>query len=213
MSHSLKVKLTTEFIGTFILCLSICIVGVYGVVGEYTSIVVATTLMILIYAGGNISGAHYNPVISLVFYIRGYCEKRELLPYVITQITAGCCAALITKNFLFPNSLPQDSVDLGNEAILAELIFTFALAYVILIVATTKSIAGNLYYGFAISLVVFLGIILVGDISRASFNPAVTGSLILTGKLSITHSWMHILPQLSGSFLATIIYNLTILQE
>ena len=82
--------------------------------------------------------------------------------------------------------------DLGTDAVVAELLFTFALAYVILNVATTESTSGNGYYGAAIALVVLAGAITVGNISLASFNPAVTSALIVSGKLAIADFWMHL---------------------
>ena len=88
-------------------------------------------------------------------------------------------------------------------------LFTFALAYVILNVATTESTSGNGYYGAAIALVVFAGAITVGSISLASFNPAVTSALIVSGKLGLADSWMHFVPQFIGAILATYVYKST----
>ena len=98
---------------------------------------------------------------------------------------------------------------LGSEAVVAEFLFTFLLAYVILNVATTESKSGNGYYGASIALVVLAGAITVGSISLASFNPAVTSALIISGKISFSASWMHFLPQLVGAILATYVYKFT----
>ena len=191
MTHSMQQKLTTEFIGTFFLSLTICTAAVYGSAGEYAPFGIASTLMVMIYAGGHISGAHYNPAVTVSIYLRGACEKDEVLPYIASQVIGAISAALIVENLLFPDALSPVTAELGTDAVVAELLFTFALAYVILNVATTESTSGNGYYGAAIALVVFAGAITVGSISLASFNPAVTSALIVSGKLGLADSWMH----------------------
>jgi aquaporin Z len=92
-------------------------------------------------------------------------------------------------------------------ALAAELMFTFALAYVILNVATSESTEGNGYYGAAIAFVVLAGALTVGPISGASFNPAVTASLVSSGVLEAADSWIHIAPQLVGGVLAALVFN------
>jgi len=201
-------KLTTEFIGTFFLSLTICTAAVYGSAGEYAPFGIAATLMVMIYAGGHISGAHYNPAVTVSIYLRGACEKDEVLPYIASQVIAAVSAAIVVENLLRPNEVVT-GFELGTDAIVAELLFTFALAYVILNVATTESTSGNGYFGAAIALVVLAGAITVGSISLASFNPAVTSALIVSGKLTLADSWMHFVPQFVGAVLATYVYKST----
>lgn len=212
MAHTLQQKLVTEFIGTFFLSLTICTAAVYGSAGEaveYAPFGIASTLMVMIYAGGNISGAHYNPAVTVSIYLRGACLKDEVLPYIVSQVTAAISGALLVEYLLFPEGLSPQMANLGTDAVVAELLFTFALVYVILNVATTESTSGNGYYGAAIALVVFAGAITVGSISLASFNPAVTSALIISGKISIADSWMHFIPQFVGAILATYVYKYT----
>ena len=210
MTHTMQQKLTTEFIGTFFLSLTICTAAVYGSAGEYAPFGIAATLMVMIYAGGHISGAHYNPAVTVSIYLRGACEKEEVLPYITSQVIAAVSAAMVVENLLLPDELTNVTVkDLGTHAVVAELLFTFALAYVILNVATTESTSGNGYYGAAIALVVLAGAITVGSISLASFNPAVTSALIVSGKLTLAESWMHFVPQFVGAVLATYVYKST----
>ena len=209
MTHSMQQKLTTEFIGTFFLSLTICTAAVYGSAGEYAPFGIASTLMVMIYAGGHISGAHYNPAVTVSIYLRGACKKDEVLPYIASQVIGAISAALIVENLLFPDAFSPVAAELGTDAVVAELLFTFALAYVILNVATTESTSGNGYYGAAIALVVFAGAITVGSISLASFNPAVTSALIVSGKLGLANSWMHFVPQFIGAVLATYVYKST----
>jgi aquaporin Z len=163
----------------------------------------------MIYAGGHISGAHYNPAVTVSIYLRGACDKDEVLPYIASQVVAAVSAAIVVENLIMPASESPVSFELGTDALVAELLFTFALAYVILNVATTESTSGNGYYGAAIALVVLAGAITVGSISLASFNPAVTSALIVSGKLTIADSWMHFVPQFVGAVLATYVYKST----
>ncbi|MAG74063.1 MAG: porin [Euryarchaeota archaeon] len=209
MTHTMQQKLTTEFIGTFFLSLTICTAAVYGSAGDYAPFGIAATLMVMIYAGGYISGAHYNPAVTVSIYLRGACEKDEVLPYIASQVIAAVSAAIIVESLLFPDALSPEMADLGTDAVVAELLFTFALAYVILNVATTESTSGNGYYGAAIALVVLAGAITVGSISLASFNPAVTSALIVSGKLALADSWMHFVPQFVGAIMATYVYKST----
>ena len=209
MTHTMQQKLTTEFIGTFFLSLTICTAAVYGSAGDYAPFGIAATLMVMIYAGGYISGAHYNPAVTVSIYLRGACEKDEVLPYIVSQVIAAVSAAIVVESLLFPDALSPEMADLGTDAVVAELLFTFALAYVILNVATTESTSGNGYYGAAIALVVLAGAITVGSISLASFNPAVTSALIVSGKLVLADSWMHFVPQFVGAIMATYVYKST----
>ena len=209
MTHTMQQKLTTEFIGTFFLSLTICTAAVYGSAGEYAPFGIAATLMVMIYAGGHISGAHYNPAVTVSIYLRGACEKDEVLPYIISQVIAAISAAIVVEYLLFPDALSPVATELGTDAVVAELLFTFALAYVILNVATSESTSGNGYFGAAIALVVLAGAITVGSISLASFNPAVTSALIVSGKLTLADSWMHFVPQFVGAVLATYVYKST----
>ena len=209
MTHTMQQKLTTEFIGTFFLSLTICTAAVYGSAGDYAPFGIAATLMVMIYAGGHISGAHYNPAVTVSIYLRGACEKDEVLPYIVSQVIAAVSAAIVVESLLFPDALSPEMADLGTDAVIAELLFTFALAYVILNVATTESTSGNGYYGAAIALVVLAGAITVGSISLASFNPAVTSALIVSGKLALADSWMHFVPQFVGAIMATYVYKST----
>ena len=211
MTYTMQHKLTTEFIGTFFLSLTVCTASVYGSAEDYAPFAIASALMVMIYAGGHISGAHYNPAVTVSVYLRGACDKDDVLPYIASQIVAAVSAALIVERLLSsktPDPTPE-MFELGTEAVVAELLFTFALAYVILNVATTESTSGNGYYGAAIALVVLAGAMTVGSISLGSFNPAVTSALIVSGKVSLADSWMHFAPQFIGAVLATYVYKFT----
>ena len=162
-------KLIVEFIGTFFLVQA---VG-HAVLAQHplAGIVIGLTLMVMVYAGGHISGAHYNPAVTLAVWLRGKLPKAEVLPYIAAQVAGAVLSALIVTKFR----------GVGSEAVLsdplrvagAEFLGTFALAWVVLNVATAKGTAGNCYFGAAIGMTVTAGIFLFGGISGAVFNPAV----------------------------------------
>jgi len=210
----MNAKLITEFIGTFFLCLTICVAGVFGLSGPNAPFAIAGTLMVMIYAGAHISGAHYNPAVTISIWIRGSFDKSEVLPYAISQLVAGFLAALIAANLIVTGSFSEDyPIEMfepsGTETsiIVSELLFTFALVFVILNVATTESNEGNGFYGAAIALVVLAGALTVGGISLASFNPAVSISLVAVGKMAAADLWLHLAPQLFGASAASLVFK------
>tara|TARA_B100000427_G_scaffold109309_1_gene90644 strand:+ start:4353 stop:4991 length:639 start_codon:yes stop_codon:yes gene_type:complete len=205
--YSMQAKLITEFIGTFFLTLTICTAAAFGTAGSHAPFAIASTLMVMIYAGGHVSGAHYNPAVTVSIYMRGACEKSDVAPYIASQVAAGVAAALVASNVLMPDADVATMTMDTSPALAAELMFTFALAYVILNVATSESTEGNGYYGAAIAFVVLAGALTVGPISGASFNPAVTASLVSSGVLEAADSWIHIAPQLVGGALAALVFN------
>ena len=205
--YSMQAKLITEFIGTFFLTLTICTAAAFGTAGSHAPFAIASILMVMIYAGGHVSGAHYNPAVTVSIYMRGACEKSDVAPYIASQVAAGVAAALVASNVLMPDADVATMTMDTSPALAAELMFTFALAYVILNVATSESTEGNGYYGAAIAFVVLAGALTVGPISGASFNPAVTASLVSSGVLEAADSWIHIAPQLVGGALAALVFN------
>ena len=195
-------KLVAEFIGTFFLALTICTAAVHGSAGEYAPFAIAATLMVMIYAVGYISGAHFNPAVTVAVWIRGACDKNDVAPYIGTQLLAGALAAFVSQELLFSEtSVASIQMDTIN-AISAEFLYTFALVYVILNVATAEATEGNSYYGAAIAFVVLAGALTVGEISGGSFNPAVTGALYVSGVLELSDLWIHLVPQFLAGLVA-----------
>ena len=201
-NNSLNSKLAAEFIGTFFLALTICTAAVHGSAGEYAPFAIAATLMVMIYAVGHISGAHFNPAVTVAVWIRGACDKNDVAPYIGTQLLAGALAAFVSQELLFSEtSVASIQMDTTN-AISAEFLYTFALVYVILNVATAEATEGNSYYGAAIAFVVLAGALTVGEISGGSFNPAVTGALYVSGVLELSDLWIHLVPQFLAGLVA-----------
>ena len=87
--HTLQQKLIAEFAGTFFLALTICTAAVHGEAGDYAPFAIAATLMVMIYGVGHISGAHFNPAVTVAVWLRGACEKDDVAPYIAVQIIAG----------------------------------------------------------------------------------------------------------------------------
>jgi len=207
--HSLQHKLIAEFIGTFFLALTICTAAVHGSAGEYAPFAIAATLMVMIYGLGHVSGAHFNPAVTVGVWLRGACEKDEVAPYIAAQVIAGAAAALASANLLIADpSVTALELDM-TQTIGAEFLYTFALVFVILNVATSEATAGNGYYGAAIAFVVLAGALTVGGISGGSFNPAVTGALFISGVIEATDLWMHLVPQFVAGVVAVQAFKAT----
>ena len=200
-------KLIAEFIGTFFLALTICTAAVHGSAGDYAPFAIAATLMVMIYAVGHISGAHFNPAVTVAVWLRGACEKSDVVPYISVQALAGALAAVVSQEILLAEtSVTAIDMDATN-ALAAEFLYTFALVYVILNVATSDATQGNGYYGAAISFVVLAGALTVGGISLGSFNPAVSGALLVSGAIELSDLWIHLVPQFLAGVLAVQAFN------
>lgn len=165
-------KYITELIGTFFLVLTIGLCGAHGL--PLAPVAIGLMLTALVYMGGHVSGAHYNPAVTLAMVLRGKTTNREAVIYIAAQMIGGILAVLAvaaaTQHFYDPRA--GGGVDLLT-AFLTEVIFTFALVLVILNVATSRRTQGNEYYGVAIGLVVAGAAFVAGPISGAVLNPAV----------------------------------------
>ena len=173
MFENLK-KLFVELIGTFFLVLTVGLTGVFGAEGVIAPLAIASGLMVMVYAGGHISGGHYNPAVSFAAAIRGALEWKQFVPYVIAQLL-GAITAVTTICCLTGGFMVEETSSFDIKALIcAEFLFTFALCYVVLLTATTKKTEGNSYYGLAIGSTVTAGAFAVGGIlCFGAFNPAV----------------------------------------
>ncbi len=202
-------KLLVEFIGTFFLTVTVATAAVVGTAGPMAPFAIASVLMVMIYAGGHLSGAHYNPAVSLAVFLRSRCTANEFGSYVITQLIAGSLAVFVARA-LVPGAPVIEPLKLvSTPTVIAELLFTFALAWVVLNTATAKATAGNSNYGLAIGFTVLAGAFTVGGISGGAFNPAVSTTLIVIGKLPVADCWMHFLPQILGATAAAYLFKTT----
>src|ERR1700733_865943 len=158
-------KYITEFIGTFFLVFVIGMV-VLGGKGDFAPLAIGSTLMVMIYAGGHISGAHYNPAVTLAVLIRRKISVAEAIGYMIVQIIGACIASLIVIYFI-NDKVPAQAPVMHNipKSLLAEFLGTFALAYVVLNVATAKATSGNSFYGLAIGFTVLAMALALGAVA------------------------------------------------
>jgi aquaporin Z len=166
-------KYIAEFIGTFFLVLTIGCTGIGAGAGVIAPLAVGAALMVMVFAGGHISGAHYNPAVTLGVLIRGKVNAADVVPYMLAQFVAAALAAMIVIKFLRAGAAVTPITPHVGPALLAEFLFTFALVYVVLNAATAEGTSGNSFYGLAIGMTVMTGAFAVGDISGGAFNPAV----------------------------------------
>ncbi|MFL5753078.1 MAG: MIP/aquaporin family protein [Bacteroidia bacterium] len=200
-------KYITEFIGTFFLVIVIGLT-VNGGIGPMAPLGIGFTLIALIYAGGHVSGAHYNPAVTLAVFIRKKIPGSDVIPYVLAQLS-GAALAAITTSFLIPGKMPVEAPLMHDlwRALVAELIGTFALVYVVLNVATAKSTAGNSYYGLAIGLTVIGIAYAFGEISGGAFNPAVALSICIMKMLSWNYIWLYLAGSAVAAAIAAFLFN------
>ncbi len=199
-------KYIAEFIGTFFLVLTIGCTVIPGAAGVIPPLAIGAALMVMIYAGGHISGAHFNPAVTLAVFIRGKCEAKNVVPYWIAQVAAGIAAAF-TAMFLTGKSGEPPIVQNVPVIFVAEFLFTFALAYVVVNVATAKGTAGNSFYGLAIGMTVMAGAFAVGGISGGAFNPAVAIGAAVMKLRDFSQIWIHIAAELAGGLVAGLAFK------
>jgi aquaporin Z len=195
-------KYLAEFIGTFFLVFTVCAAVVKG--GDLAPLAIGSILMVMVYAGGHISGAHYNPAVTLGVLVRGRIGVTDAVTYWAVQFVAGALAALVAKLVINPGHL--DALSLSGRAIwaalVAEALFTFALAYVVLNVATSKDHPVNSFYGLAIGFTVFAGAVAVGALSGGAFNPAVALGIMTFGLSAWKNIWIYLVAEAAGAALA-----------
>lgn len=172
-------KLIVEAIGTFFLVTTVGLIVTAATPSPLGALAIASVLMVMVYAGGHISGAHYNPAVTLAVLIRGKTTATEAVGYWVVQFLAGAAGGAVAKA-MATGQIPSLTPEVG-PAMLSEFLFTFALAYVVLNVATAKGTEGNSYYGLAIGFTVLAGALTVGPISGGVFNPAVATGLLVLG--------------------------------
>lgn len=199
-------KYITEFIGTFFLVLTIGCTVLSGAAGVIPPLAIGAALMVMIYAGGHISGAHYNPAVTLAVFLRGKCDAKDVVPYWGAQIL-GAVAAAATAGFLTGKSGDAAAIANVPQAFVAEFLFTFALAWVVLNSATAKANAGNSFYGLAIGMTVMTGAFAVGHISGGAFNPAVAVGAAIMKLTAPAGIWLHIAADLLGGAVAAIAFK------
>ena len=199
-------KYIAEFIGTFFLVLTIGCTVIPGAAGVIPPLAIGAVLMVMIYAGGHVSGAHFNPAVTLAVFIRGRCPAKDVIPYWVAQVLAGVVAATVAVFLVGKSGTPLEIKNVP-AALVAEFLFTFALAYVVVNSATAKGTAGNSFYGLAIGMTVMAGAFSVGSISRGAFNPAVAVAAVVMKLVDFSNIWIHLVADLSGGLCAGLVFK------
>jgi aquaporin Z len=199
-------KYIAEFIGTFFLVLTIGCTAIPAAVGVIPPLAIGAALMVMIFAGGHVSGAHFNPAVTLAVFVRGRCDAKDVAPYWIAQVVAGVAAAFVAMFLVGKSGTPLVIANIP-QAFVAEFLFTFALAYVVVNAATAKGTAGNSFYGLAIGMTVMVGAFSVGSISGGAFNPAVAVALALMKLVNFSQIWLHIAADLAGGLAAGLVFK------
>jgi len=203
----------TEFIGTFFLVFTVGMTVTAE--SPLAPLAIGSVLAVMVYMGGHISGAHYNPAVTVALLLRNELAPRDGAPYLLAQLFAAFLASgavfLVAGATFAP--APGAGATIG-QAFLAEALFTFALVLVILNVATAKATEGNQYFGFAIGFTLMVGMFAVGGVSGGAFNPAVgTGPILfhmLFGGGTLGDLWLYWTAPLTGSFAAVVAFGLQV---
>jgi aquaporin Z len=195
-------KLTIEFIGTFFLVFTVGMAT--ATAGTLAPLAIGAVLMVMVFAGGHISGGHYNPAVSTAVLLRGKLTAGDYLPYIVTQGVAAILAGLLVRGLGYAPANPIAVAGSGTMLV-AEFVFTFALAFVVLNVATSKDTENNSFFGLAIGFTVAAGAFAVGGISGGSFNPAVT----LGGAFAWSNIWVYLIAGFAGGAAAAAVFRLT----
>jgi len=188
-------KLASEFIGTFMLVLTVGL----NVLGKSPAAAfsIAASLMCMIYALGDVSGANFNPAVTLALVVFGESDPKDAGMYMAAQIAGGIAAA-----FTYAGIYHGETFPLGPgagyhflQASVAELVFTFVLCLIVLSVAVSKTTHNGSMFGLAIGSCVTVGGFAIGSISGGSLNPAVSFGIAVS-------SLMH-----GGSVLMALLYS------
>ncbi len=200
-------KYICEFIGTFFLVLTIGSTVIDGGAGVIAPLAIGSMLMVMIFATGHISGGHLNPAVTLAIWMRGKISFSDVPGYMIGQVGGGLAAAYLVL-FLkgHPVVTPMHFAS-PTVPFLAEFLGTFALAFVVLNVATAKANSNNSFYGLAIGFTVVAAAFALGGYSGGAFNPAVALGITAMGLNAVANVWIHLLADFAGGAIAALAFR------
>ena len=208
-SAKLAAPYLVEFTGTLFLTLVVSLAGKTTATGQ-APIAIGMILSAMIYMGGHVSGANYNPAVSVAVLVRGKLGVAQFAGYLVAQVLGALCAARMGALAIGVENTPLPQPGTGvmtGHAFLMEFLFTYALAAVVLNVATTVSTEGNSFYGLAIGITVTAGAYAAGPVSGAAFNPAVASGLFAVHETT-KYFWLYWLGPLSGGLAAGLFFHL-----
>jgi len=195
-------KYVVEFIGTFFLVATIGFTVLKpGDAGPMAPLAIGSALMVMIFAGGHISGAHYNPAVTLAVFLRGKCPAMDVVGYWVAQILAGVLAAAVVL-YMKGNPAVEAATPDVPKALIAEFLYTFALCYVVLNTATAKGTSGNSFYGLAIGFTVLTGAYSVGAISGGALTFEEAAGITAMGLSAMANIWIFLVANLAAGAVA-----------
>jgi len=200
-------KYLVEFIGAFFLVATIGFTAIPpDDAGNLAPLAIGSALMVMVYAGGHISGAHYNPAVTLAVFLRGKCPLADVIPYMVAQVLGAAVAAALVLGVKEHPPVQAAGRDL-LRALVTDFLFTFALCYVVLNVATAKGTSGNSFYGLAIGFTVMVGAFAVGAVSGGAFNPAVAVGISIMGLSPWASIWIFPVANFGGGAVAALVFR------
>ena len=199
-------KYLVELIGTFLFVLVVGMTVISPGAGNLAPLAIGCILMIMVYAGGHVSGGHYNPAVTLSVWMRGRCAGSDVLPYWGSQIL-GALAASQVVCFLKGNPTVTPQIISVGPSLVAEFIGTFTLCYVVLNVATAKVTAGNSYFGLAIGFAVVVMAYALGGVSGGAFNPAIATGITAMHLEKASNLWVYLAGDLAAGAVAAGVFK------
>jgi aquaporin Z len=200
-------KYLVELIGTFLFVLTVGMVVISPGAGSLAPLAIGSVLMVMVYAGGHVSGGHYNPAVTLAVWLRGRCATADVVPYWIAQLLGAFAASGVVLYLKGnPTVTPQEIQTVPS--LIAEFIGTFALCYVVLNVATAKATAGNSNYGLAIGFTVVVMAFALGGVSGGAFNPAIATGITAMHLEKTANYWIYLVGDLAGGATAALAFKI-----
>ena len=205
-------KYLVEFIGTFFWVLTVVLATNNSGIAPMAPLAIGSMVMALIFAGGHISGGHYNPAVTLAMMMRGKIETNEAAVFMIVQVLGGAVAAAIGAYLHGCSGEAVIALHSNHDpmcSLIAEFLGTFALTYVVLNVSTTSSNSGNSHYGLAIGFTLMAAAYALGSISGGVFNPAVAIGATIAGMYAAGDLWIYLVGVFAGGAAAATVFVVT----
>jgi len=204
MDPVLERKLVVEFVGMFLFVFTVGMATNEAGAGALAPLAIGSILMVMVFAGGHVSGGHFNPAVSTAVFLRGRMAANEFGAYVATQFVAAVLAGFVVR---YVGGREVNAVVASSgKMLIAEFLFTFALAWVVLHVATSRGTDGNSFYGLAIGFTVVAGAFAVGGTSGGAFNPAIALGAMVTGLFEWSNIWIYFIADFLGAVAAAAVF-------
>lgn len=202
-------KYTMEFVGTLIFVFSILALVASG--SSLAGLAIGLTLTFLVYTGATVSGANYNPAVSLALFMKKKLSANDTVWYIVAQVLGAIVAFWLASRVVIVSA--ASFTGSTSQVFIAELVFTFALVSAVLHTAVSKASSGNSYFGLTIGLTVVVGAIAVGSISGGFFNPAVLVGVAMAGGIKGGTIFLILVAHVVATVLATMLHCYTVGKE